>query len=105
MAVLPTVKLRDPAGKVRIVNEFDYARDMSDWMARGFRRVGETHGDATDEDVAFEVQQSDIERERRKTREAPKDFEQRKVEVRQPAAPQRSATRRTRTSSGSSGDA
>lgn len=81
MAILPTVMLRDPAGKTRIVNEFDYARDLSVWMARGFRRVGETHGNADDAEVKFQAQQSDIERERRATREAPKDYAARKGEI------------------------
>lgn len=65
MARLPSVKLRNrKTGKVVKVNYTDYNRDINGW-SKNWEIVTIQRGDATDEEVKFSANQSDIEKFRR----------------------------------------
>ncbi len=66
MATLPTVTLRRPRdGDKRIINQTDYARDISRWTRKGYKIIGLKGGNATDLQVQEAADQSDIEKMRR----------------------------------------
>ncbi len=66
MATLPTVTLRRARdGDKRIINQTDYARDISRWARKGYKIIGLKGGNATDLQVQEAAYQSDIEKMRR----------------------------------------
>lgn len=79
MAMIPIVTLRGPGGAERRVNAWDYSLQIADWSRKGFKPIGETHGDADPEETAIAVNDSAQQIERNVTREAPKNYEARKV--------------------------
>lgn len=80
---LPTVTLRRASdGKEIKVDRAKYAVNLMAYAAKGYRLRTEARGEAPDSHMAFQLGQAEIERDRQEKREAPKNFEKRKIEVR-----------------------
>lgn len=64
MATLPTVRLYHPKKGKQIVNASDYARDINWYVSRGWKLGGERRGDASKEEIADSIRESDINKHR-----------------------------------------
>lgn len=79
----PTVTLRRQSdGKLLRVDRAKYAVNLMAYVHKGYRMLTEARGEASDADMAFQIGQMEIEAERQVTREQPKDYEARKIQVR-----------------------